>query len=154
LVKFIEQQEWSELGHVTSIAVNEVKVFHTVRNDGNYDAKPIMIHLRMFKAFLMFYTRKFHEMSTTLDENDVIDFTNTQFKEYVWSPHYNDDLAMSGATPKPKLLPRGINSIATATDDLNAQEFRKGVRHDKTHYTDPKYDKYFTTWNRGLHPSG
>jgi hypothetical protein len=59
MVKFIEQQEWSELGHVTYIGVNEVKDFHTVRNDGNYEAKPMMFHLRMFKAFLMFYTRKF-----------------------------------------------------------------------------------------------
>jgi hypothetical protein len=58
MVKFIEQQEWSDLGHVTSIGVNEVKDFHTVRNGGNYDAKPMMIHLRMLMAFLMFYARK------------------------------------------------------------------------------------------------
>jgi hypothetical protein len=83
MVKFIEHQEWSELGHVTSIGVNEVKDFNTVRNDGNYDAKPMMIHLRMIKAFLMFYLRKCHELSTTLDEDDVMDFTNTYFKEYV-----------------------------------------------------------------------
>ena len=150
MVKFIEQQEWSELGHVTSIGVNEVKDFHTVRNDGNYDAKPMMIHLRMFKAFLMFYTRKCHELSTTLDEHDVMNFTNTQFKEYVGSPDYHDDLAMAGAPPKPSSLPRGFNANATATDDLTAQEFRKGVRRDKTHYTDLKDDKYFTTWNRGF----
>jgi hypothetical protein len=104
MVKFIEQQEWLELGHVTSIGVNEVKDFHTVRNDGNYDAKPMMIHLRMLKAFLMFYTRKCHELSTTLDEHDVMDFTNTQLKEYVGSPDYHDDLAMSVAPPRPNLL--------------------------------------------------
>jgi hypothetical protein len=150
MVKFIEQQEWSELGHVTSIGVNEVKDFHTVCNDGNYDAKPMMIHLRMFKAFLMFYTQKCHELSTTLDEHDVMDFTNTQFKEYVGSPDYHDDLSMSGAPLKPSLLPRGINSVATATDDLTAQEFRKGVKRDKTHYTDLKDDKSFTTWNCGF----
>jgi hypothetical protein len=39
MVKFIEQQKWSELGHVTFIGVNEVKDFHTVRYDENYDAK-------------------------------------------------------------------------------------------------------------------
>jgi hypothetical protein len=83
MVKFIEQQEWSESGHVTSIGVNEVKDFHTVRNNGNYDAKPMMIHLRMFKAFLMFYMRKCHELYTNLDEHDVMDFMHTQFKEYV-----------------------------------------------------------------------
>jgi hypothetical protein len=135
---------------VTSIGVNEVKDFHTVRNDGNYDANPMKIHLCMFKAFLMFYTRKCHELSTTLDEHDVMDFTNTQFKEYVGSPDYHDDLAMSGAPPKPKLLPRGKSAIATATDDLTALDFRKGVRRDKTHYTDLKDDKYFTIWNRGF----
>jgi hypothetical protein len=81
MVKFIEQKEWSELGHVTSIGVNEVKDFYTVRNDGNYDANPMMIHLRMFKAFLMFYTRKCHELSTTLDEHDVMDLTTTPVQE-------------------------------------------------------------------------
>jgi hypothetical protein len=83
IVKFIEQQEWSELMDLNevrdfhTVPNNEVKYFHTVLNDGNYDAKPMMIHLRMFKAFLMFYTRKCHELSTTLDEHDVMDFTST-----------------------------------------------------------------------------
>jgi hypothetical protein len=150
MVKFIEQQEWLNIGHVTSIGVNEVEDFHTVRSDGNYDAIPMMIHFRMFKAFFMFYTRKRHELSTNLDEHDVMDFTNTQFKEYVGSPDYHADLAMSGAPPKPFLLPRGNSAVATATDDLSALEIRKGVRRDKTHYTDLKDDKYFTTWNRGF----
>jgi hypothetical protein len=52
--------------------------------------------------------------------------------------------------PKPILLPRGNNAIATATYDLTALEFRKGVRRDKTHYTDLKDDKYFTTCNCGF----
>jgi hypothetical protein len=150
MVKFIEQQEWLELGHVTSIGVNEVKDFHTVHNNGNYDAKPMMIHLRMFKAFLMFYTQKCHALSTTLDRHDVMDFMNTQFKEYVGSPDYHDDLEMSGAPSKPNLLPRGSITIATATDDLTALEFRKGVRRDKTDYTNLEDDKYFTTWNCGF----
>jgi hypothetical protein len=96
----------------------------------------------------MLFTRKCNELSTTLDEHDVMDFTNTQFKEYVGSPDYHDDLVMSGAPLKLNLLiPRGITS---ATDDLTALEFRKGVRRDKSHYTDIKDDKYFTTWNRGF----
>jgi hypothetical protein len=57
---------------------------------------------------------------------------------------------MSGAPQKPNLLPRGNNAITSATDDLTALEFRKGVRRDKPHYTDLKDDKYFTTWNRGF----
>jgi hypothetical protein len=99
MVKLIEQPEGLELGHVTSIGVNEVKDLHTVRNNGKYDARRMMI-----KVFLMFYTRKCHELSTTLDEHDVMVFTNTQFKEYIGSPDYHDDLEMAGAPPKPNLL--------------------------------------------------
>jgi hypothetical protein len=79
-----------------------------------------------------------------------MDLTNTQFKEYVGSPDYHDDLAMSGAPQKPNFLPRGNNAITSAADDLTALEFRKRVRCDKTHYTDLKDDKYFTTCNRGF----
>jgi hypothetical protein len=30
------------------------------------------------------------------------------------------------------------------------QEFRRGVKRDKTHYEDLKDDKYFNSWNRGF----
>jgi hypothetical protein len=35
-------------------------------------------------------------------------------------------------------------------DTLTAQEFRCGVKRDKTHYDDLKDDKYFNSWNRGF----
>jgi hypothetical protein len=33
---------------------------------------------------------------------------------------------------------------------LTAQEFRRGVKRDKTHYTDLKDNKHFNLWNRGF----
>jgi hypothetical protein len=34
--------------------------------------------------------------------------------------------------------------------DLTASEFCRGVKHDKTHSSDLKVDKYFNTWKRGI----
>jgi hypothetical protein len=54
MARYIDQQGWTELEHVAMIDVKEVKDFFTVDPDGNFEAKPMMVHLRMFKAFLLF----------------------------------------------------------------------------------------------------
>jgi hypothetical protein len=41
-------------------------------------------------------------------------------------------------------------ATAAAAEELTAQEFRRGVKRDKTHYTDMKDDKHFNPWNRGF----
>ena len=41
-------------------------------------------------------------------------------------------------------------TIAPSTDALSAQEFRRGVKRDKSHYTNLKDDKHFNSWNRGF----
>jgi hypothetical protein len=54
MVEYIDQQCWTELIHVTTIGLDEVKDFHTVRDDGiTYSAKLMLIHLRLFKCFLL-----------------------------------------------------------------------------------------------------
>ena len=109
MVEYIDQQGWTELIHVTTIGVNEVKDFHTVRGDGiTFAAKPMLIHLRLFKCFLLYYKRRCRELYTTLSEEDVMYFTRTHFEEYCGSDEYDDDLAgnttpalMAGGTVVP-----------------------------------------------------
>jgi hypothetical protein len=61
MVRYIYQQGWKDLEHVTTIGIGEVKDFFTVEPDGNFEAKPMLVHLRMFKAFLPFITQKRRE---------------------------------------------------------------------------------------------
>ena len=43
-----------------------------------------------------------------------------------------------------------MSGIGGSFDSLTVQEFRCGVKRDKTHYENLKDDKYFNTWNRGF----
>jgi hypothetical protein len=58
MVSYIDQQGWKELEDVISIGVDEIKDFFTVRSDGFFEAKPMQIHLRRFKAFILYYKRR------------------------------------------------------------------------------------------------
>jgi len=53
MVRYIDQQGWEELADVTTIGIGEVKDFFTVEPDGNFEAKPMLVHLRKFKAVLL-----------------------------------------------------------------------------------------------------
>ena len=55
MVDIIKQQGWTELEHVTTIGYDEVKELILVRDDGMYLGSPMMVHIRMFKAFLYYY---------------------------------------------------------------------------------------------------
>jgi hypothetical protein len=148
MVEYIDQQGWTELIHVTTIGLDEVKDFHTVRDDGiTYSAKPMLIHLRLFKCFLLYYKRQCRELFTTLSEDDVMyGFSRTRFEEYCGSDDYNDDLT---GVSKPVLASSNGGNVV-ASGEMTVQEFRRGVRRDKTHYVDLKDDKYFNSWNRGF----
>jgi hypothetical protein len=152
MVKYIDQEEWTELVHVTTILIDDIKDFHTIRDDGNYEASPLKTHCRMFKCFLLYYKWRCDEMSTILHEDDVLDlFTRTLFLEYCGSAAcYRDIQVAEGLTPA---APRSVKSTPGVTEALSAltvQEFRRGVKRDKSHYEDLKDDKYFNSWNRGF----
>jgi hypothetical protein len=51
MVRHIDQQGWKELEDVFPLVLMN---FFTVHSDGFLEAKPMHIHLRMFKAFLLF----------------------------------------------------------------------------------------------------
>jgi hypothetical protein len=100
LVELINQQKWTKLFHVTTIGIDKVKDFYATRRDGNFEAKPMMIHICIFKCFLLFYKRTRCEGSSILTEADVMNFTKTAFHGYCGSDDYAVDLASYGMPQK------------------------------------------------------
>jgi hypothetical protein len=82
------------------------------------------------------------ELSSILNEDEVMAVPIERFKEYCGSPDYHADLEAG-------LAPKRSNS-APADGNMTPQEFRRSVKRDKTHYTDLKEDKHFNSWNRGF----
>ena len=152
MVKFIKQQGWTRLFHVTSIGLDEIRDFQTVTNDGRHESRPMMIHLRMFKCFLLFYKRKFHDLVGTLGEEDVLlMITQDQFLDYCGSDDYTIDVATNGIPPPSATASSGSTPTVVASDgQITAQEFRRGVKRYKTHYTELKDEKHFNSWNRNF----
>ena len=144
MTEFIRDQGWAELSDVVMITLEEVADFKTVNDDGTYKAKPLNHHLCKFKGFLLMYHRKSRGLPAPLNKDDVLNITKEQFDEYCRSPDYHMDLQAGLATPTKATIP------AAASDELTASEFRRGVKRDKSHYTDLKDDKYFNSWNRGF----
>ena len=150
MVKFIEQQGWTKLIHVTTIGIDEVKDFYTVKDDGmTFEAKPMLIHVRLFKAFLLFYKRKSREVGDVLTEENLLSLSQAEFHGYCCSDDYTADLVAGGLNPRPTVAATS-GPIVGAMDTLTVQEFRRGVKRDKTHYEDLKDDKYFSSWDRGF----
>ena len=136
MVNYIDQEEWTDLAHVTTLLIDDIKDFHTLRSDGNYEASPLKTHCRMFKCFLLYYKWRCNDMSTILDEDDVLGlFTRTLFLEYCGSADcYRDIQVAEGLAPA---APRGVKPTPGITESLSSltvQEFRRGVKRDKSHY--------------------
>jgi hypothetical protein len=99
MVKYMDQQGWLVLEDATMFGLDELRDFAMFKNDGTFEAKPMMHHLRMFKGFLLFYNRMSSELSSLLDEDDLMAIPITCFKEYCESPDYHADLE-TGLAPK------------------------------------------------------
>jgi hypothetical protein len=151
VVKAIWQGQWSELHHVANLSIVEIEGMYTFKKDGRtFEAKPLKIHVRILQAFLLYYKRQCRELGRNLDEHDVMNsFERLDFLEYMRSDEFAVDIASGGLPPKP-----APQMVAPSTygphDDLTVQEFRRGIKRDKTHYEDLKDDKYFNSWNRGF----
>jgi hypothetical protein len=98
MVKFIDQQKWSTLEHVVSVGFDEVGEFFTDRDDGiTFEDTPMLIHLRRFKALLLYYKSKtcWGDGPT---EDDVMLWTPKYFSQYCCTKAYHDDYAAACAT--------------------------------------------------------
>jgi hypothetical protein len=82
MVRYVDHQDLTEIEDVTMIGVDNVKDFYMVCDDGKFKTKPMLIHLRKFKAFLLYYMRRGRDFHTTVKEDDVLDMTTNEFKSY------------------------------------------------------------------------
>jgi hypothetical protein len=96
MVEVIKQQGWTELEHVTTITFDELKDLRLFRNDGMYLGCPMMVHIRMLKAFLLYYKRRSRGRTFPHNEDDVLEYTKLVFNEYCRSDLYTEDVSTGG----------------------------------------------------------
>jgi hypothetical protein len=114
MVEYIDQEEWSKIHHVTSIDIQEVKDFHTIKDNGSYEAKTLTMHLRLLKGFLLYYRRRCNDFSVTLDEHDVMSLIMKKpFESYMSSAELHEDLDACESPIKPP--PPTVANMVTAT---------------------------------------
>jgi hypothetical protein len=149
MVEVIKQERWTKLEDIILIAVDEVKDLRLLRGDGMHLRCPMMVHIRIFNAFLLYYKRRRRDHTYPPDEEDVLEYTKLVFNEYCRSDQYTEDVSTVGlsSTNMAKTDPQTYSSQGNS---LTVQEFRRGVKRDKAHYENLRDDKYFNSWNRGF----
>jgi hypothetical protein len=95
---FIVQQSWSRLEQVTTTCVEEVMEFATFREDGSVIERPMMLNIRMFRAFLLYYMRKARGSQNTCNEAVVMQTKEDEFINYFGSVEYHADVAASASS--------------------------------------------------------
>jgi hypothetical protein len=74
------------------VELDEVKDFAMFNDDGTFEAKLMMHHLRMLEGFLLVYNRMSRNLSSLLDGDDVIiAIPIIRFKDYCGSADYHAD---------------------------------------------------------------
>jgi hypothetical protein len=82
MVEYIASKEWAKLHHITTIHLDKVNDFHSVKKDGSFLAKPLKHHLCTFPCFLLYYKRKSREIYGPLDEYNVLSIQKSDFQAY------------------------------------------------------------------------
>ena len=73
MVSYIDQEQWENIFDVVTHWFRQIDEFNVIRDNGKFDAKPMLKDRRMLKCFLLFYRKKFNGLSTTLtDDNQLI----------------------------------------------------------------------------------
>jgi hypothetical protein len=96
MVEVIKQQGWTEMEHVTTIIFDEFKDLCLLRDDGMHLGCPMMVHIRMLKAFLNYIKRRSRGRTFPHDEEDVLEYTKLVFNEYCRSDLYTEDVSTGG----------------------------------------------------------
>jgi hypothetical protein len=79
MVMFMFKKKWKELFDAD---FDDINAFHMVKKDFK------MVHIRMFKCFMLYCKRKCCENGWSLSEGDVLNITSAQFKSYAGSDEY------------------------------------------------------------------
>jgi hypothetical protein len=152
MVKYIDQEQWQNVFDVVTHNFKQIDEFNVTRDNGKFDAKPMLKDRRWLKCFLLFYQMKCNDLSSTIIDEEVILWKRSIFLDYCVSANYQHDMAVAEgfSTPAtPNVGKYDLNAV-DSKGDLTAQEYRRGIKRDKSHYEDLKDDKYFSSWNRGF----
>jgi hypothetical protein len=76
--------------------VDKVKDFFKVCNNVFLKAKPILVNLHMFKAFLLYYMRKEPKQYNTFTVKDILKSTKNEVKDYCGTTDHFTDCSASG----------------------------------------------------------
>jgi hypothetical protein len=87
-----------DLTDFITLTLDDVNDLRLVNDDGSYAAKPLSHHVRKLKAFLLLYNQKCISLYSTIDEDDVLNMTKSEFNDYCGSPGYHNDLS-TGMSP-------------------------------------------------------
>jgi hypothetical protein len=85
MVEIFKQEGWTEIADIAMLTMQEADGLLSTNSDGSYKAKPMNLHLRQFKGFLMYYNKKCG-LSATLNYEDVLSITKTELLDYMSSP--------------------------------------------------------------------
>jgi hypothetical protein len=109
MVEIFNQEVWTDIVDMAMLIMQEADSLISTNSNGSYKAKP------WFKGFLMYYNKKCGELSTTLNDEDVLSITKTDLFDYMGSPEYHDDIA-GGLSKLTKTTPSGNHKEFTAID--------------------------------------
>jgi hypothetical protein len=157
MVKYIGLQ-WSTLAHVVSVGLDEVNKFFTGQKDGfTFKDTPMLIHLRKFKSFLLYYKSKTCWGKVPTDD-DVVKWTTKDVKKYCSSKAYHDDYAAT--CPTTPLKPsqragiycnfRGMRNGSGSISIVFPVKVHQGVTQDKTFDRDLKDIRDNNAWEENI----
>jgi hypothetical protein len=138
MVKYIDQQQWSELAHIVMHGLEDSKDFDVFQDDGFATlGKPMLIHQKLIKSFLLYSKRQTLWEEEGPSEAEVMCWTPEEFKAYLTTKAFHDDHAEycgprygippissngSGNQGVSRLTP-GAPGAANRMGALTAQEF-------------------------------
>jgi hypothetical protein len=153
MVRYIDQLGLKQLEDATTMCFDKAKDFFTVCEDGNFEPRPMLIHLCQFKALLLYFMQRGQELSTIFIKDDVLDMKKIKFKKYCGSANYHAYSATFGLpilTATSPWIDANTNEVIDTTNLLTVQEFQRCVERDRNHYADLKVDMDFINWNHGF----
>ena len=152
MVSYIDQEQWGSIYDVVTYHFKQIDDMNVIRDNGKFDAKPMLKGCRRLKCFLLYYRMKCDALVSTLIDEEVVMWKRSEFNDYYGSAKCQLDMAVAEgfATPAPTNVGKYEPNAVDAKGGLTAQEFRRGIKRDKSHYGELKDDKYFNSWNCGF----
>ncbi|MFA9289589.1 MAG: hypothetical protein ACEQSA_07020, partial [Weeksellaceae bacterium] len=137
MVSYIDQEQWESIYDVVTYHFKQIDDMNVIRDNGKFDAKPMLKDRRRLKCFLLFYRKKCDSLVSTLIDEEVVMWKRSEFNDYCGSAKCQLDMAVAEgfATPAPPNVAKHDPNAVDANGGLTAQESRRGIKRDKSHYT-------------------